>query len=153
MLPSDLRLGVPSYHFPSCFPTKVLQAFMLASHACYTHRPSRPPWFDHANNNAFSTTWFSCEESCISVSCRKCDTCTRVLRASDVLSVTSSFTCLLVLRLCNLQEHLILSNVAQVRRLCLWGYGCLFYCVQLVRCRTASSKQNIVRNDWVIAYY
>jgi hypothetical protein len=48
ILPSHLRLHLPSGLFPSGFVTKTLYT-VLISHARYMPSPRDPPWFDHPN--------------------------------------------------------------------------------------------------------
>jgi hypothetical protein len=50
ILPTHLRLGLPSSLFPSGFPTNILYAFLFSS-ICYSYMPylSHPLWLDHFN--------------------------------------------------------------------------------------------------------
>jgi len=53
ILPSHLRLGLPSGSSPQILQTNTICIFH-PSHACYIPRPSHPPWLDHPNNILWS---------------------------------------------------------------------------------------------------
>jgi hypothetical protein len=56
ILSSHLRLVLYSSLFPSGLPTKILYEFP-SPHACYVPCQSHPPWLDHSNYLAKSTSF------------------------------------------------------------------------------------------------
>jgi hypothetical protein len=50
ILSSHLRLGPPSYLFPSGFATKILYAFLISSMDATCRCPSHRPWFGQPSN-------------------------------------------------------------------------------------------------------
>jgi hypothetical protein len=61
ILSIQLRLGLPSGLFPSCFPTNILQTFLFSPLSCYMPCPSHPPDFiiliiPHKDHKLWSST-------------------------------------------------------------------------------------------------